>query len=125
MPRLNYGLKPLLAAAIVAVFVGVVVMHFSVSCAPSHYDTLQITQDATRTEIRNAYRHQMKQNSLHMPDKYTGEVKRQKEKEFHRLVEAYKVLEDDTSRAAYLQELTDRSEFAKFYCDSIRFCKLA
>ena len=89
------------------------------TCAPSHFETLQIPQNATRPEILKAYRQQMRREHFYMPDKNTGKMKEQKEKAFHRLVAAYEVLSDDHDHATYLQRLNTRPGYVKSFCEML------
>ena len=54
-----------------------------------------------------------------MPDKYTGKMKEQKEKSFHRLVAAYEVLSNDHDHATYLQRLNTRPGYVKSFCEML------
>ncbi len=62
------------------------------------YDVLGVTRNANADEMKKAYRHQAKQ--LH-PDRNPGDA--EAEKKFKELNEAYDVLKDEQSRAAYDQ----------------------
>lgn len=65
----------------------------------SHYETLGVSQDATQTEIKKAYR---KLALQHHPDKVTDESLREaSEVRFKEITAAYEVLSDEERRTRY------------------------
>ncbi|RJG21422.1 DnaJ domain-containing protein [Paenibacillus thiaminolyticus] len=78
--------------------------------AANYYDVLGVRRDAAPDEIKKAYRRLAKQ---HHPDVNGGSA--EAEQRFKQIHEAYAVLQDEASRAAYDDELDGKGKAGKTF----------
>lgn len=88
----------------------------------SHYETLNIPQNASRAEVKGAY---FRLSKLYHPDlrthrqkeegSSTAEDEKESTEKFHAVNEAYKVLGDDRARYVKTQAFNSLSQFRFFH----------
>jgi len=76
----------------------------------SHYQTLRVRSNASRTEIHSAFRRLVK---IYHPDKNPHRIE-WAEAKMRELIQAYRVVSDDTQRLLYDRLLGRRGEFQSF-----------
>ena len=77
----------------------------------TYYDVLSVPPSASSDEIKNAYRNMLK--AFH-PDNYSGDIDFAEEKT-RKIVEAYSVLKNETTRAEYDESLySDEQKNAEY-----------